>query len=253
MARSLVAANWKMNGSLAGNRALVGGVLAGVRDLSCEVVLCVPHPYLAQVGGLLEGGRIGLGGQDVSAHEAGAYTGEVSAGMLCDVGCSHVVVGHSERRKYHGESDALVLAKVRRALDAGLVPILCVGESREQRESGATDRVVLAQVESVFGGLADVAARKVVVAYEPIWAIGTGKVPTTDQIGEVHDFIRDKLVARFGAEGEAIRVLYGGSVKPSNAAEIFAVANVDGALVGGASLKAADFSPIIAALETAKG
>ena len=247
MARSLVAANWKMNGSLAGNRALVGGVLAGVRDLSWEVVLCVPHPYLAQVGGLLEGGRIGLGGQDVSAHEAGAYTGEVSAGMLCDVGCSHVVVGHSERRKYHGESDALVLAKVRRALDAGLVPILCVGESREQRESGATDRVVLAQVESVFGGLADVAARKVVVAYEPIWAIGTGLAATPEMAQDVHGTIRRALETRLGQDAADVPLLYGGSVNADNAASLFAMKDIDGALVGGASLDAEGFVSICAA------
>ena len=164
MARKLVAANWKMNGSLARNHDLVGKVLAGLSGVACEVVLCVPHPYLAQVGGLLEGGAVGLGGQDLSAHDAGAYTGEVSGAMLSDLACSHVVVGHSERRKYHAESDALVLEKVQKALQAGLVPILCVGESREEREAGETDRVVLGQLEAVFAGLDDVAARKMIVA-----------------------------------------------------------------------------------------
>ncbi len=248
MARKLVAANWKMNGSLAVNRELVRGVLAGVKGLGCEVVLCVPHPYLAQVGGLLDGVGLGLGGQDVSAHDAGAYTGEVSAGMLVDIGCSHVVVGHSERRKYHGEADELVLAKVRKAIGAGLTPILCVGESREERESGDTDRVVLGQLEAVFGGLDDVAARKIVVAYEPVWAIGTGLAATPEMAQAVHAAIRGALAARLGAKDAAeVPLLYGGSVNAGNADSLFAMEDIDGALVGGASLDADAFVAICAA------
>ena len=248
MARKLVAANWKMNGSVSGNAELAARVVEGVASLASEVVLCVPFPYLVQVGSLLEHSRIGLGAQDLSEHEAGAYTGEVSAAMLKDVGCSHVVVGHSERRKYHGESDAVVLAKVRRAQAAGLVPIVCVGESREQREAGDTERVVLGQLAAVFGGLDDAAARRLVLAYEPIWAIGTGLAATPEMAQAVHASIRGALRARVGDEADDLPLLYGGSVNADNAQALFAMPDIDGALVGGASLDAEAFVSICIAV-----
>ncbi len=247
MARRLVAANWKMNGSLASNASLVEGVLAGVGGLAGEVVLCVPHPYLAQVGALLAGSKLGLAGQDLSEHEAGAYTGEVSAGMLVDLGCSHVVIGHSERRAYHREGDAQVLAKVRRALQAGLTPIVCVGESREQREAGETDRIVLGQVEAVCAGLDDAAVRKMVLAYEPIWAIGTGLAATPQMAQDVHAAIRAALRSRIGEDAAELPLLYGGSVNAGNASSLFEMQDIDGALVGGASLDAEAFVSICAA------
>ncbi|MCB1908659.1 MAG: triose-phosphate isomerase [Rhodocyclaceae bacterium] len=247
MARKLIAANWKMNGSLGNNAALAQRIVDGAASLACEVLLCVPYPYLGQVGGLLAGSRVALGAQDLSEHDAGAYTGEVSAAMLKDVGCSHVVVGHSERRKYHGESDALVLAKVHRAQAAALVPIVCVGESREQREAGDTERVVLGQIEAVFGGLDDAAARRLVLAYEPVWAIGTGLAATPEMAQAVHASIRGALVARLGDEAGAVAILYGGSVNADNAAALFAMPDIDGALVGGASLDAEAFISICVA------
>ncbi|HHB81481.1 MAG TPA: triose-phosphate isomerase, partial [Aliiroseovarius sp.] len=215
---------------------------------SVDILLCPPATLLDRMSALA-GDTIATGGQDCHAAESGAHTGDISAAMLADAGASHVILGHSERRQDHGESDAMVEAKTRAALGAGLTPVGCIGESLEQRESGETLKVIGAQLA---GSLPDDTPATLVVAYEPIWAIGTGKIPTMEQIAEVHDFIRAELTARFGeATGEAIRLLYGGSVKPGNADEIFTVSNVDGALVGGASLKAADFSPIITALENA--
>jgi len=247
VARRLVAANWKMNGSLASNASLVEEVLGGLGGLGGAVVLCVPHPYLAQVGALLKGSKLGLAGQDLSEHEAGAYTGEVSAGMLADLGCSHVVIGHSERRAYHHESDTQVLAKVRRALLAGLTPIVCVGESREQREAGETDRVVLGQVEAVCAGLDDAAVRRIVLAYEPIWAIGSGLAATPQMAQEVHAAIRAALRSRIGEDAAELPLLYGGSVNAGNASSLFEMQDIDGALVGGASLDAEAFVSICAA------
>ncbi|PID35312.1 MAG: triose-phosphate isomerase [Rhodobacterales bacterium] len=196
------------------------------------------------------GDAIATGGQDCHSAETGAHTGDISAHMLKDAGASHVILGHSERRADHGESDQLVRDKASAAMAAGLVAVICVGESLSEREAANTLSIIGGQLA---GSIPDEAtAQSLVVAYEPIWAIGTGKIPTLDQIGEVHDFIRSRLEQRFGpGVGRSTRILYGGSVKPSNAAEIFAVSNVDGALVGGASLKAADFGPIISALEQA--
>ncbi|RME17259.1 MAG: triose-phosphate isomerase [Alphaproteobacteria bacterium] len=248
MRRKLAAGNWKMNGTGA-SLSEVEALIAAHPDPKVDVLLCPPATLLERMSRLANGSAIATGGQDCHAAESGAHTGDISAPMLADAGASHVIVGHSERRDDHGETDAMVRAKAEAAHRAGLVAVICCGESLAEREGGLTLDIIGGQLA---GSLPDGATgANTVVAYEPIWAIGTGKIPTTGQIGEVHDFIRAELVKRFGAEGEAIRVLYGGSVKPSNAAEIFAVANVDGALVGGASLKAADFSPIIAALEEA--
>ncbi|SDY27856.1 triose-phosphate isomerase [Citreimonas salinaria] len=244
MRRKLAAGNWKMNGSRA---ALAELEALGSPSGAAEVLICPPATLLAQAAGRVEG--IAIGGQDCHAAEKGAHTGDISAAMLVDAGASHVILGHSERRADHGESDADVRAKTEAAWGAGLVAIVCVGETLAQREDGSTLDVIGAQID---GSVPDGAtAANTVIAYEPVWAIGTGKVPTNDQIAEVHDALRARLQTRFGAEADGIRLLYGGSVKGSNAAEIFAVSNVDGALVGGASLKAADFGPIIQALNAA--
>lgn len=248
MRRALAAGNWKMNGTGA-SLAEIEALKAAHPDPSVDILICPPATLLDRLSASVAGSRIAAGGQDCHAAAAGAHTGDISADMLIDAGASHVIVGHSERRADHHESDAVVRAKAEAALGAGLVAVICLGESLVEREAGRTLDVIGAQLA---GSLPDgLTGANAVIAYEPIWAIGTGKVPNIAQITEVHDFIRAALVERFGTEGDKMRVLYGGSVKPSNAAEIFAVANVDGALVGGASLKAADFSPIIAALEAA--
>ncbi|RMD93929.1 MAG: triose-phosphate isomerase [Alphaproteobacteria bacterium] len=246
--RKLAAGNWKMNGTSAA-LAEIDALAEAHPAPGCEVLICPPATLIHRAAQRAQGTAIAIGGQDCHHEPFGAHTGDIAAGMLTDAGASHVILGHSERRADHGETDELVRAKCEAALRAGLVAIVCVGETLAEREAGRTLEVVGRQVT---GSLPDGAsAAQVVVAYEPVWAIGTGHVPTMEQIGEVHGHIRALLAARFGAEGKGMRILYGGSVKPSNAAEIFAVAEVDGALVGGASLKAADFSGIIAALEAA--
>ncbi|HCQ64349.1 MAG TPA: triose-phosphate isomerase [Rhodobacteraceae bacterium] len=250
MRRGLAAGNWKMNGTGA-SLGEIDALKAAHGEPGVDVLICPPATLVARMAAAAEGSAVAVGGQDCHAAANGAHTGDISTAMLVDAGATAVIVGHSERRADHGETDADVCAKALAALGAGLVAVICLGESLDQREGGKTLDVIGTQLA---GSLPDgLTGANAVIAYEPIWAIGTGKIPTLEQITEVHDFIRGKLVARFDAEGDAIRVLYGGSVKPSNAAEIFAVANVDGALVGGASLKADDFSPIISALETAKG
>ena len=214
-------------------------------NASIDILICPPATLLSRAAGIA--GPIALGGQDCHANEKGAHTGDVSAAMLLDAGATYVIVGHSERRTDHGENDAAVQAKARAAIGAGLTAIICVGETLEERERGDTLNVVGSQIAGSVP--ADLGGNKIVVAYEPVWAIGTGKVPTLDEIGEVHGFIRKQLVS-IGLSGASdVPLLYGGSVKPSNAAEIFGVADVDGALVGGASLLADDFSGIVAALE----
>ena len=235
--KKLVAGNWKMNGTaadLAEARAIAAGVGEGV-----DAALCLPATLIERAGRALPG--FAIGGQDVRAEKAGAFTGDISAQMLVDAGARLTIVGHSERRAGHGERDADVKAKAEAAVSAGLDVILCVGESLEVREAGAAIATVAAQLAD---SLPDSAAR-LTVAYEPIWAIGTGKVPSVDDIAAMHQALRARLVESFGDAGAAVRILYGGSVKASNAAEIFAIADVDGALVGGASLKAADFLPIV--------
>ncbi|WP_102108399.1 triose-phosphate isomerase [Oceaniglobus roseus] len=246
--RKLAAGNWKMNGTAA-ELSEVKTLLAEQAAPGCDVLLCPPATLIHRMAQAAEGSILKVGGQDCHARQSGAHTGDISAAMLKDAGASHVILGHSERRADHGESDEDVRAKAEAALAAGLVAVICVGETLEQRESGATLDIVAAQLGGSIPD--DVSAGTLVVAYEPVWAIGTGKVPETAQIAEVHDFIRARLSSRFGEAGQGVALLYGGSVKPSNAAEIFAVENVNGALVGGASLKAADFGAIVAALSDA--
>ena len=243
MKKKLIAGNWKMNGSLTANDALVRAVAAGVADAAAEVAVCVPAPYLAQVAALR--GPVALGAQDLSAHESGAYTGEVSAAMLRDLGVHYVIVGHSERRQYHGESDDLVARKAQRALAAGLVPIVCVGETLEQREAGETELVVKRQLAAVIH-LNGHCISEIVVAYEPVWAIGTGRTATPEQAQAVHAVLRAQLQAAT-PRADRIKLLYGGSMNAVNAAELLAQPDIDGGLIGGASLKAPDFLTIVAA------
>jgi len=237
--RKLVAGNWKMNGlraSLSEVRAMVDGAAAlpGV-----DLAICPPATLISAVSAALSGSRIGLGGQDCHVEKSGAFTGDTSAEMLADAGAGFVIVGHSERRAAHAETDADVAGKARAAYRAGLIPIICVGESLQQRDAGETLAVIYRQLA---GSIPDAAAATAtVIAYEPIWAIGTGRTPTAAQVAEVHRAMVDALQSRFGPAGQAIRLLYGGSVKPENASELMHVPGVDGALVGGASLKAADF------------
>ncbi|WP_444464928.1 triose-phosphate isomerase [Rhodobacter capsulatus] len=247
MRRKLAAGNWKMNGTKA-SLAEVTALIAAHPDPKSEVLLCPPATLVAAMVATAAG-KIAVGGQDCHMKAAGAHTGDIAAEMLADCGASHVILGHSERRADHGESSEMVCAKAAAARAAGLVAVICVGETEAQRDAGETLALVGAQLA---GSVPDGAtAANTVIAYEPVWAIGTGRTPTLAQIAEVHDFMRAELVARFGAEGEGMRLLYGGSVKPSNATEIFATSNVDGALVGGASLKAADFGAILSALDAA--
>ena len=243
--RKLAAGNWKMNG-FKPDLAEVKALAAAHPAPNCDVLICPPATLISRMADALADSPISVGGQDCTTARSGAHTGDISAAMLEDAGATHVILGHSERRTDHGESNDLVRAKTTAALGENLTPIVCVGETLDQRESGETLAVVGAQL---LGSIPDdIDASKIVVAYEPVWAIGTGKVPTLDQIAEVHDFMRAELTSRFGDAAMATPLLYGGSVKPSNAAEIFAIAQVNGALVGGASLKAADFGGIITAL-----
>ena len=245
--RKLAAGNWKMNGTLA-SLAEVETLMRDCASAGVDILICPPatllHPMAERVGQ----GPVALGGQDCHAKESGAHTGDISAEQLRDAGASHVIVGHSERRADHGETDAAVAAKAVAAHRAGIVSVICVGETEAQRDAGETLDVIARQLADSVPGCAT--AANTVVAYEPVWAIGTGRTPTGEQIAEVHAAMRKALVARF-PDGAGFRLLYGGSVKPSNAAEIFAIADVDGALVGGASLKASDFGPIVKALDAA--
>ena len=239
--RKLAAGNWKMNGTLAA-LSEIDAILA--QPAGCDVLICPPAVLIQAMAAK----GIPTGGQDCHAKASGAHTGDIAAAQLKDVGASHVILGHSERRTDHGETDEMVSAKALAAHEAGLVAIICVGETEAQRDAGQTLDVISAQLA---GSVPDCAtAANTVIAYEPVWAIGTGRTPTGEQIAEVHAAMRKALVARF-PDGAGFRLLYGGSVKPSNAAEIFAIADVDGALVGGASLKASDFGPIVKALDAA--
>jgi triosephosphate isomerase len=243
MRTPLIAGNWKMNGGLASNATLLAGLLGDKTELSAELAVCVPAPYLAQVQSALSGSPVRWGAQDVSAHEKGAFTGEVSANMLFEFGCSYVIVGHSERRSYHAESDELVAQKALRAVTTGLTPIVCVGETLEEREQGATDAVVARQLAPVLDAVGT-QLTSMVIAYEPVWAIGTGKTATPDMAQQVHARIR-ALIAERDAEGaQQVRLLYGGSMKPDNAKDLLAMPDIDGGLIGGASLNASDFLAI---------
>src|SRR5688572_8604285 len=243
--KKLIAGNWKMNGSLAANEALVKAVAQGVGTPACEVAVCVPAPYLAQVQSLVAGTPVALGAQDVSQHAQGAYTGEQSAQMLREFGVRYAIVGHSERRQYHGESDELVAAKTAAALLQGVTPIVCVGETLAEREGGHTEEVVKRQLAAVIH-VNGHCISEIVVAYEPVWAIGTGKTATPEQAQEVHALLRTQLAAATG-HSERVHLLYGGSMNAANAATLLAQPDIDGGLIGGASLKAADFLQIIAA------
>ncbi len=248
MRKILVAGNWKLNGSLAGNEALVSGILAGMSDVkNADVAVCPPYPYLPQVRDLLSGSAVKLGSQDNSEHEQGAYTGEVAAPMLKEIGCHYAIVGHSERRSLFGETDEITASKFQAAQQAGLVPILCVGELLEERENGTTEEVVARQLDAVVDLVGIAAMANSVIAYEPVWAIGTGKTASPEQAQAVHEFIRTRIAAQDAAVAEGLQILYGGSVKPDNAAELFAKPDIDGGLIGGASLKAEDFLGICTA------
>ena len=237
-----------MNGTGA-SLSEVAALLSAHPAPACEMLLCPPATLVAQMAAMAKGTALRVGGQDCHAKASGAHTGDISAAMLRDAGAGYVIVGHSERRSDHGETDELVQAKAAAAQAAGLVPVVCIGETEAERDAGATLDVIGTQLHgSVPEGSA---GATLVVAYEPVWAIGTGRTPSVEQIAEVHSFVRARLTARLGAEAAGVRILYGGSVKPSNATEIFAIAHVDGALVGGASLKAADFGAIVAALSAA--
>ena len=245
MRRKLIAGNWKMNGSLSANGALLDGVRTGA-PAGCDLAVCVPAPYLAQAQSALSGSPVAWGAQDLSEHESGAYTGEVSASMLKDFSCRYVIVGHSERRSYHGETDALVARKAVRALAAGLVPIVCVGETLQEREQGQTGAVVARQLAPVIDALSSQLAG-LVIAYEPVWAIGTGKTATPEMAQQVHELIRATLAKADSRAAAEVRILYGGSMKPDNAKDLLAMSDIDGGLIGGAALKAADFLAIAAA------
>ncbi len=244
MNRKLIAGNWKMNGSLAANDALVKAMLADIGVPAADVALCAPAPYLAQLQSLLTGSPIAWGAQDVSAHDKGAYTGEVSVDMLKDFGCRYCLVGHSERRQYHGETDELVAAKAQRALAGGITPVVCVGETLAERESGDTELVVRRQLAAVIHAVGHCIS-EIVVAYEPVWAIGTGRTATPEQAQQVHAVLRAQLAAAT-THPKRVRILYGGSMNAANAASLLAQPDIDGGLIGGASLKAADFLQIVA-------
>ncbi|MCE9640094.1 MAG: triose-phosphate isomerase [Betaproteobacteria bacterium] len=246
----LVAGNWKSNGDLAANQLLLGhlrAAAAGLQGVDC--VVCAPYPYLFQIQQLLAGSTLTWGGQDVSQFGAGAYTGAVTAAMLREFGCRYAIVGHSERRSIFGENNAMVAAKFGAALQAGLTPILCVGETLQERESGAMEQVVGAQIDAVVTAAGVAALGKAVVAYEPVWAIGTGKTATPEQAQAAHAFIRSRIAAQDAVVAAELKILYGGSVKAANAAQLFAMPDIDGGLIGGAALVAEEFMAICKAAQ----
>ena len=244
MRRKLVVGNWKMNGSLAANASLLGGIVAGLSTAGADCGVCVPAPYLAQAQSLLAGSPLSWGAQDVSAQASGAFTGEVSASMLDDFACRYVIVGHSERRAYHAESSELVAKKTIAVLDAGMTPIVCVGETLAEREAGQTFVVVRNQLRAVMDLVGERMAN-IVIAYEPVWAIGTGKTATPEMAQEVHARLRAQLAETNAIAAGGVQILYGGSMKPDNAVELMAQPDIDGGLIGGAALKAADFLAIV--------
>ena len=241
--RILVAGNWKMNGNVEMASALTRAILEGAGDLSADLVLIPPFPFVLEVGRLLtqQSQPIGLGGQDLSIHASGAHTGDVSGSMLKDCGCQYVLVGHSERRQDHQENDDLVAEKFVAAQRSGLIPILCLGETLQQREAGQTDEVVISQLEAVIQAAGIAAFERAVIAYEPVWAIGTGQTASPEQAQAVHASIRARIRASSDTIGGQVRVIYGGSVKPDNAREILSCEDIDGGLIGGASLEAESF------------
>jgi len=245
MRNFLVAGNWKMNGENASNAELVAGIVAGAPESDrVNLLICPPFPYLATVAAAVEGSAVSVGAQNVSEHESGAFTGEVAPAMLRDIGCEYVIVGHSERRSLYGETSFVVAAKFKAVLDAGLKPILCVGETLEQRKSGGTESVVDVQLGAVIDKVGIAALATAVIAYEPVWAIGTGMTASPEQAQDVHSHIRGILAGYDAGIAESTQILYGGSMKGENAAGLLAKPDIDGGLIGGASLKAADFLAI---------
>ena len=245
MRLKLVAGNWKMHGGIVHNRDLLAAILAGTEGLErAHVAVCVPFPYLPQVQAMLQDTHVAWGAQNVSQHDKGAYTGEVSSAMLTDFSCRYVIVGHSERRALYGEDSHTVALKFKAAQAAGLIPVLCIGETLDQREAGVTEQVVAEQLDAVTGLMGIEAMASSVVAYEPVWAIGTGKTASPDQAQDVHAFIRGRIATHSPEIAGNLQILYGGSVKANNAAELFAMPDIDGGLVGGASLVADEFIAI---------
>lgn len=252
MRRKLVVGNWKMYGRLARNKALLEGVMQGVKDFkNADYGVCVPYPYLAQAQSMLQGSNVAWGAQNLSQHDEGAFTGAVAPGMLVDFGCRYVIIGHSERRALFHESNEIAAAKFDAALKAGLTPIFCVGETLSERESGVMEQVVARQLEVVLNHAGAAAIAKTVIAYEPVWAIGTGKTASPDQAQAVHAFIRQRVAQLDGQTAQGLCILYGGSVKANNADQLFAMADIDGGLIGGASLVADDFVAICRAAHAA--
>ena len=247
MRKNIVAGNWKMNTTLQEGVKLAEEVNAAVNaaDAKCDVIICVPFTHLAPINGVISG-KLGLGAENCADHKSGAYTGEVSAPMVASTGAKYVILGHSERRQYYGENAEILRAKVALALENGLTPIFCIGEVLSEREAGKHFDVVKSQIEDGLFNLSPEDFSKLILAYEPVWAIGTGKTATADQAEEIHAFIRSVIAGKYGQEvADNTSILYGGSCKPTNAAELFAKPDVDGGLIGGASLKCADFMGIV--------
>ena len=244
MRKTIVAGNWKMNASKESVNKLVMGILSGMSDVSCEVVVCAPFPYLSQVEALITHSQVRLGAQNLNINTSGAFTGEVSAEMIKDFGAQHVIVGHSERRTLYGETNTIVAEKVKAALDSDLIPLFCVGETLEQREASETESVVAAQINTVVDLVGIDAFLNIVVAYEPVWAIGTGVTASPEQAQAVHAFIRQLLANNNNDVAQQTPILYGGSMNATNAKELIACADIDGGLIGGASLKPEDFLQI---------
>lgn len=244
MRKTIVAGNWKMNASKDSVESLVTDILSGATDVSAEIIVCAPFPYLSQVEALIEGSNLMLGAQNLNVNASGAFTGEVSAEMIKDFGANHVIVGHSERRSLYGETSEIVAEKTKAAIDSGLTPILCLGESLDQRESGKTESVVSEQLNKVIKMVGIEAFNNIIIAYEPVWAIGTGMTATPEQAQAVHKFIRDLLASSSQDIADKTAILYGGSMNAGNAVELISCADIDGGLIGGAALKAEDFLQI---------
>ena len=244
MRKTIVAGNWKMNASKESVNTLIEGILSGMNEASSEVIVCAPFPYLSQVESLIQGSSLMLGAQNLNVNSAGAYTGEVSADMIKDFGAQHVIVGHSERRSLYGETNAIVAEKTKAAIGAGLTPLLCVGESLEDRESGKTEAIVEEQINAVIDLIGIEAFDQVIIAYEPVWAIGTGLTATPEQAQAVHLFIRNLLADSSEKIAQRTPILYGGSMNAGNAADLISCSDIDGGLIGGAALKAEDFLQI---------
>ena len=246
MRKPIIAGNWKMNNTASDAEALITALKPLVADAACDVVVCVPFTDIAVAKKALEGSNIGLGAQNLHFEDKGAFTGEISVPMLVEAGVQYVIIGHSERRQYFAETDETVNKKMHKAISAGLIPIVCVGETLAQREEGVTESFVRGQVKAAYAGINAADVEKTVIAYEPIWAIGTGKTATKEQANEVIGFIRDEMAQIFGAEtAQKVRIQYGGSMNPKNASELMAMPEIDGGLIGGASLKADDFSAVV--------